>query len=69
MKPEMFSTRACARAPNCQLDMEGLELLNQIFVYGMVGVVGVVATVMFVVYTILAVHKMILKARRLLGVT
>ena len=67
MKPDVFSTRACSMDPNCQVDMEGVELLNQIVVFGLAGAAGLTITVMVVVYVILAVRKAVAKGRRLLG--
>ena len=67
MKPDAFSTRLCSLDPNCRLDLENVDLLNQIVFYGMAGTAGVVATIASVVYAILAVRKAVAIGRQLLG--
>ena len=44
-----------------------MDLINQIFVYGIAGAAGLAITVLVVAYAILAVRKAVAKVRRLLG--
>ncbi len=69
MKALALTGYGCRLSPHCQLDMERVDLLNQIFLYGIVGVPSVVATIMLVVYMILSVSKVVAGVRRLLGMT
>lgn len=69
MKALALTGYGCRLSPHCQLDMERVDLLNQIFLYGIAGVPSVVATIMLVVYMILAVSKVVAGVRRLLGMT
>ena len=67
MMLDVFSVRHCSLDPNCQLDLENVDLLNQVIVYGMAGMVGVLAITMFAIYAILAVRKVVAKVQQLLG--
>ena len=69
MKPDIFSVRACSLDPNCLLNLENVDLLNQVIVYGLAGIAGVMATIVLVIYTILAVRKAAAMCQRLLGMT
>ena len=67
MKLDAFSARVCSLDPNCQLDMENVDLFNQIFIYGLAGVAGLMMTLMLVSWIIRAVFKVVAKCRPLLG--
>ena len=69
MKLYASSVRGCQLAPDCQVNWETVELLNQLFVYGIAGVAGVMMTMVLVVYVVLAVRRVVAKGRGLLGVS
>ncbi len=67
MKTLAFTGYGCRLSPHCQLDIERVDLLNQIFVYGIAGAAGLMITVLVVVYVVLKIREAVAKVRQLLG--
>ena len=67
MKLLAATRRGCELSPQCEVNMENVDVFNQIFFYGVAGVAGLIITIAVVVYTILGVRNAVAKGRRLHG--